>query len=394
MTDLSHAEARRIALAAQGFADPRPVGRVDIRHLRRVLSRVGLLQMDSVNVLVRSHYMPLFSRLGPYPVSLLDDAVYRRRELFETWAHAASLVPVEVYPLLRYRMDADVPWERVRQWVRRNGGYIDGVLDEVRRKGPLAAAELDDPGGRAGPWWGWSKGKNAMEWHFRKGRVMVHDRRNFERVYDLTERVLPRHVLDGDTPDETEAGRALLLLAARSHGVGTARDLADYYRLPLPRAHELLRDLASEKVLREVRVEGWREPAYMHPDARLPRSVAAHALLSPFDSLIWERGRTERLFDFRFRIEAYLPERRRQYGYYVLPFLLGDRLVGRVDLKADRARGRLLIKGAFIEDGQDPSRAAERLAQDLREMAGWLGLDSLRVGRRGNLSERLRNELR
>jgi len=394
MTDLSRAEARRIALAAQGFADPRPLGRVDIRHVRRVLSRVGLLQLDSVNVLVRSHYMPLFSRLGPYPMSLLDDAVYRRRELFETWAHAASLVPVEVYPLLRYRMDAAVPWERVRQWVLRNRGYIDGVLDEVRRKGPLSAAELDDPGGRTGPWWGWSRGKNAMEWHFRKGRVMVHHRRNFERVYDLTERVLPRYVLDSDTPDETEARRALLLLAARSQGVGIARDLAGYYSLPLPRARELVLDLASEGALREVRVEGWREPAYMHPDARLPCSVPAHALLSPFDSLIWERARTERLFDFRYRIEVYVPERKRQYGYYVLPFLLGDRLVGRVDLKADRARRRLLIKGAFVEDGQEASGVAERLAQDLRAMAGWLGLDSLRVGRRGNMSARLRDELR
>ncbi len=394
MTDLSRDEARRIAVAAQGFADPRPAGRVDIRHLRRILRRVGLLQIDSVNVLVRSHYLPLFSRLGPYPVSLLDDAVYRRRELFETWAHVASLVPVEVYPLLRYRMDGGVPWKRLGRWVQGNGRYIDAVLDEVRRKGPLSPAELEDPGGRAGPWWGWSKGKNAMEWHFRKGRVMVHDRRNFERVYDLTERILPRRVLVGDALDEAKAQRALLLLAARSCGVGIARDLADYYRLPLPRARELLRELASAGTLREVRVEGWREPAYMLPDARLPRSVAAHALLSPFDSLIWERSRTERLFAFHYRIEVYLPERKRQYGYYVLPYLLGDRLAARVDLKADRARSLLLVKGAFVEREEDPPVVARELATELRLMAEWLRLEDVSAARRGNLSVQLREALR
>jgi uncharacterized protein YcaQ len=335
----------------------------------------------------------MFSRLGPYPMSLLDDAVYRRRELFETWAHVASLAPVELYPLLRYRMDAEMPWEGMRQWVQRNGGYIDAVLDEVRRKGPISAAELNDPGGRAGPWWGWSKGKNAFEWHFLKGRVMVHDRRSFERVYDLTERILPRHVLVGDPPDETEAQRALLLLAARSHGVGTARDLADYYRLPVPRSGELLRDLVDQGALREVRVEGWREPAYLHPDARIPRSVGAQALLAPFDSLIWERRRTERLFDFRYRVEMYVPEKQRRYGYYVLPFLLDDRLVARVDLKADRALARLLVKGAFIEDRQETDVVAEHLALALREMAGWLGLETVHVGRRGELSRRLRDEL-
>ena len=394
MNDLSSAEARRIALAAQGFTDARPSGRVDIRLLRRVLSRVGLLQIDTVNVLVRSHYMPLFSRLGPYPMSLLDEAAYRRRELFETTAHEAALMPIERYPLMRHRMEADEGYQWNRRWANENMGYIDRVLDEVRRKGPLTTGELDDPGPRGGTFWTTSRGKAALEWLFRKGRVMVHDRRNFARVYDLTQRVLPPHILDGDRPDETAAQRALLLLAARSLGVGMAGDLADYYRLPIQRARELLGDLAHQGALQEVSVEGWRERAYLHPHARQPRSVDACALLTPFDSLIWERSRTQRLFDFRYRIEIYVPEKQREFGYYVLPFLLGDRLVARVDLKADRAHHRLLAKAAFVEEDQDARLVAGPLAASLREVAGWLELDTVRVGRRGNLSSQLRNALR
>ncbi len=393
-TDLSCDEARRIALAAQGFADARPTGRVDVRHLRRVLSHIGLLQIDTVNVLVRSHYMPLFSRLGPYPMSLLDDAIYRHRELFETVAHELSLVPVEHYPLLRHRLDAEARYKWTRRWAASNRRYIELVLDEVRRKGPLSTDELENPGRRFGTFWTTSQGKSALHWLFLKGRVMVQNRRNFARSYDLTERVLPHHLLDGDVPDQTEAQRALLVLAARSHGVGTARDLADYYRLPIPRARDLLRDLAAEGALREVRVDGWGETAYLHPEARLPRSVAARALLTPFDSLIWERDRTQRLFDFRYRIEIYVPEKRRTFGYYVLPFLLGDRLVARVDLKADRTKRRLLVQAAHIEPDAEPSAVADALAEELRTMAGWLELEALTVSRRGSLASVLGRTVR
>ena len=390
MADFSSSEARRIALAAQGFTEPRPRGRIDIRHLRRVVDRIGLIQIDSVNVAVRSHYMPLFSRLGPYPMSLLDDAVYERRELFETWAHEASFVPVKHYPLFRQRMQHAEPWRRIARFAKKYPGYLDAVLEEVRSRGALAASELEDPGSRTGPWWGQGKGKVALEWHFFRGAVCVCERRNFARVYDLTERVLPSEALNGRAPDVDASQRELLLLSARSHGVGTARDLADYYRLSIPRSRELLRELASEGALREVDVEGWREPAYLHPEARVPRGVQARALLTPFDSLIWERDRTERVFDFHYRIEIYVPQKKRRYGYYVMPFLLDEALAARVDLKSDRAKSRLLVKAAYLEEGQDAGRVSEALAGELRLMAEWLGLGEVRVGRKGDLASELR----
>ena len=392
--ELSNEEARRIALAAQGFADARPTGRVDIRALRRVIGRVGLLQIDSVNVLVRAHYMPLYSRLGPYPRDLLDDAVYKRHELFEAWAHVASLVPLDCYPLLRHQMHSNVPqWRHFRHWAEANKEYVDAVLAEVRERGPLSAKELEDPGWRRGSWWMRSKGKQALEWHFRCGNVMAADRPTFERVYDVTERVLPADVLDQEPVPEREAQREFLMRAARSHGVGTAVDLADYYRLPILRSRELLKELVAEGTLREVSVEGWKEPAYLHPEATAPRSIKARALLTPFDPVVWERSRVERLFNFTYQIEIYVPEKKRQYGYYVLPFLLDGELVGRVDLKADRTAGKLHAKGVFIEEGQDERRVAGELAEELRVMADWLELDGVRAGRRGNLSGALRAAL-
>ncbi len=393
-SELSNEEARRISLAAQGFADARPKGRVDIRALRRVIGRVGLLQIDSVNVLVRAHYMPLYSRLGPYPRGLLDDAVYKRRELFEAWAHVASLVPIDCYPLLRHQMHSNVPqWRHFRRWAEANNEYVDAVLDEVRERGPLSAKDLEDPGQRRGTWWMRSKGKQALEWHFRCGNLMAHSRPNFERVYDVTDRVLPADVLEQEPAPEREAQREFLMRAARSHGVGTSKDLADYYRLPIMRSRELLHELVEEGALREVSVEGWRDPAYLHPEAESPRRIEARALLTPFDPVIWERSRAQRLFNFKYQIEIYVPEKKRQYGYYVLPFLLDGELVGRVDLKADRKAGKLHAKGAFIEEGQDERRVAGELAEELRAMADWLELDGVRIGRRGNLSGKLRAAL-
>ena len=387
-TDLSLAQARRIALAAQGFADARPSGRVDVRHLRRVIDRIGMLQIDSVNVVVRAHYMPLFSRLGPYRMTLLDELAYKRRELFEYWGHAASFIPTARYSLFRHRMEERGRRTRVSDLEGREPGYIAAVLDEVRANGPLNVATLDDPGERTGPWWGYGKGKTALEWHFSRGNVAVCDRKNFARLYDLPERVFDAEVLDAPVPAPADAQRELLLLAARHHGIGTQQDLSHYYMVK--RAGPLLRDLVDAGELREVSVEGWRQPAFLHPQAKLPRRVDARALLTPFDPLIWTRERVQRLFGFHYRIEIYVPEPQRQFGYYVMPFLLGDELVGRVDLKADRQNGVLLVQSAHIEDGREPGRVAAELASELSTMASWLGLGGVRVRRRGNLASELR----
>lgn len=392
--ELSNDEARRMALAAQGFADRRPSGRVDVRHLRRVLQRIKLLQLDSVNVVVRSHYMPFFSRLGPYPQELLYDLAFRRRELFEYWGHEASLLPVEHHSLFRHRMAEAKPRYRSETLFRDQPGYADVVLDEVRARGPLTVADLDEPGERTGPWWGYGPGKVALEWHFRTGEVTTHERRGFTRVYDVAERVLPDHVLEQPDPTPEEAHRQLLVLSAEAHGVGTAKDLADYYRLKVPRARPHLEELADAGQLQRVRVEGWKQPAFLHPDAKLPRRIEGRALLTPFDPVVWLRERASRLFDFDYTIEIYVPEPKRQYGYYVMPFMLDGELVARVDLKADRKASVLRAQAAHLEDGADAKRVASELAGELRTMADWLELDRVAVGRRGDLASELRAALR
>jgi uncharacterized protein YcaQ len=381
---LTVAQARRIALGAQGFAEPRPTGRIDARHLRRTLDRVGVLQIDSVNVLVRSYELPLFARLGPHSRALLPDLVERRRELFEYWAHEASFVPVELHPLLRWRMQA----ARIQRHLPDD--YVAAVLDEVRARGPIAASDLSDGGQKSGPWWGWSKGKGALERLFYTGQLTSAGRGpNFERRYDLPERVLPAAVLDAPTPPVEEAHRQLLVRAARHHGVGTARDLTDYFRIGLTTARPRFQELVEAGALLPVQVGDWKEIAYLHPEARRPRRVGAHALLSPFDSLIWERSRAERLFGVRIRIELYTPAPKRIHGYYVLPFLLGDAIVARVDLKADRKASRLLVQGAYTEDGHGEDVAVP-LAAELGSMATWLGLDDVEVKPRGDLAAAVR----
>ncbi|HEY2815124.1 MAG TPA: crosslink repair DNA glycosylase YcaQ family protein [Acidimicrobiales bacterium] len=385
---VSNAAARRIALAAQGFGDPAPSGRIDIRHLRRALGRVGLLQIDSVNVLVRSHELPLFARLGPYPRPALTELIERRHELFEYWAHVASFVPVELYPMLRWRMEraGGHSWRSVAAIVEQHPGYIDAVLAEVAERGPITAAELEDPGAKQGPWWGWAKGKTALEWLFSVGRVTSAGRgRNFERRYDLPERVLPHAVLDAPVPSETDAKRHLVLESARWHGIGTARDLADYFRLGMADTQAALTDLVEAGSVLRVDVESWQQPAYLYAGARRPRRVHARAFLSPFDSLVWARARTERLFGMQYRIELYTPPPKRTYGYYVLPFLLGEELVARVDLKADRKESTLRMIGAHLEPGHsDPSSVAliaSELQEELRSMADWLELDRVTPSR-------------
>ena len=387
---LTNDQARRIALGAQGFTTPRPTGRVDIRHFRRVLDRVGLLQLDSVNVLERSHYLPMFSRLGPYDRAAFDRWTVSSGELFEYWGHEASLIPVGRYPMFRFRMGEMQPWGSVRRLLDERPGYVEGVLEQVAERGPLTVADLDDAGERGGPWWGYAPGKHALEWLFASGRVTAYRSPTFGRRYDLPERVIPAALLGGSPPDRTEAYRTLLVDAARHHGIGTAADLADYHRLHKPTARPILEDLALEGVVVPVAVDGWRHPAYLHPDAAMPRRSAGTALLSPFDSLIWNRDRVERIFGFRYRIEIYVPKEQRVYGYYVLPFMLDGDLVARVDLKADRKARRLLVQAAHLEPGHDVSRVSPPLADELQAMASWLGMGEIVVVDRGDLAGSLR----
>jgi len=387
---LSVSQARRVALGAQGFAAAAPAGRVDRRHLQRLMGRLRVLQIDSINVVVRSHYLPMFSRLGAYERDLIDREAYRRRTLFEYWAHEASLVPVALHPLLRWRMARGEAWGRMARMADEKPGYVQAVLDEVTDRGPIAASELSEPGVRRGPWWGWGDGKATMEWLFWTGQVAVAERRNFERRYDLPERVLPPEVLALPTPPVEEAHRRLLAQAAAAIGVGTAADLADYFRIRVPEARPRLAELVEAGELVPAEVEGWERPAYLHVDARLPRRIDGCALLSPFDSLVFERSRTERLFGFRFRLEVYVPSAQRVHGYYVLPLLLGERLMGRVDVKADRRRRVLLVPGAFAEPDADSRELVGPLVGELVRLAGWLGLDDIEVGERGDLAGGLR----
>ena len=393
-TDLSLDEARRIALAAQGFDRPRPRGRVDTRHLRRAIRQLGLLQIDYVNVLVPAHYQVLFSRLGPYEKSLFDDLVYQRREFTEQWAHEASVLPVESWPLLRYRMDAYTPRPAFASFIEQHPDYVGWVLDEVRARGPLTADDVPEPEGAQGRTAGGTVPGAVLAWHFGRGVLAVAERRpNFARVHDLAERVIPREYHLRRVHRE-EAQRELLRLAARAHGIGTAGDLADYYRIPVGEARPRIAELVEAGELREVRVERWREPTYLYPKARLPRQIDASALLSPFDPVIWYRDRAARLFDFDYRIEIYVPRAKRRWGYYVLPFLLRDRLVARVDLKADRSERRLLVLAAYIEPDVDQLQVSDALADELRTMAYWLELDDVLVGRRGGFASALGQALR
>jgi uncharacterized protein len=375
---LTRAQARRLALQALGFRDTRPA-KPKRRHLERVLGRLALLQIDSVNVLARAHYMPLYARLGPYNLRLLDEAAYgRRRSLFEYWGHEASLLRLDLHPLLRWRMARAERGEGIYGGLARfaieNRPFIDAALREIEQRGPLSARELTEGGRGRSAWWGWSDGKRALEWLFWAGRVTTATRRGFERVYDLPERALPAAVIALPTPSAEDAQRTLLRLAARALGVATERDLRDYFRLDVDETKLRLAELVEEAALLPAEVEGWTAPAYLDPGAKIPRRVEARALVSPFDPLVWERSRTERLFDFHYRIEIYTPAHKRQHGYYVLPFLLGDRIVGRVDLKADRAGGRLLVPAIHLEPWASPADVMPALRAELEDMARWLNL--------------------
>ena len=376
---ISLAAARRIALAAQGFDAPRPAA-VGAAHLRRTLERLALHQIDSVNVLVRAHYLPAFSRLGPYDRTLIDRAAWGRRierRLFEYWAHEASLLPLALHPLLRWRMAraerGEAGWKSMRAFAHERRAEAEAVLARLSADGPLAASDFEHGKSRSG-WWEWGATKRTLEYLFFAGRITTATRRgSFERVYDLTERVIPKAILALPAPDEADAQRRLVEISARALGVAAATDLRDYFRLGPEETRTAIAALVEEGTLLPVAVETWRQPAYLHAEAHHPRRIRGQALLAPFDPLIWERARTERLFGFRYRIEIYTPAAKRVHGYYVLPFLMDEKLVARADLKSDRQRGRLVVRNVHLEPGAPPE-TRERLAPELALMAEWLGL--------------------
>jgi uncharacterized protein YcaQ len=398
---LSLAEARRIALAAQGFGAARSTGEAGKRDLRRVFERLAAVQIDSVNVLARAHTLPAFSRLGCYRPADLTALAYggRRRALFEYWGHEASLLPVALHPLLRWRMARAARGEGIYRSLARLGrerrALIEQVRNEIAERGPLTAGELSHQHKGLGGWWGWSEGKQALEWLFWSGAVTTATRRGtFERVYDLAERVLPRSVLEAPTPDEADSQRELLRLSAQRLGIATERCLRDYFRLGTADARPRIAELVEAGELIPMSVEGWKAPAYLAREARRPRRMEAQALLAPFDPLIWQRERVEALFGVRIRLELYTPREKRTHGYYVLPFLLGDEIVARVDLKADRSNSVLRVQAAHSEAGAAKGEVVESLAAELRLLAGWLGLERVKAERVGDLARPLAGVLK
>ncbi|GAA4641862.1 DNA glycosylase AlkZ-like family protein [Gordonia humi] len=395
--DLSVSQARRIALAAQGFTDPLPRGPVTRSHLRRVVGRTNLVQMDSVNILARAHYLPMFSRLGSYDDTVLESAAWRDtarspRLLTEYWAHEAALIPIDDWPLMRWRMDEyrGGRYRYAREVLARSQALAADVRDVIVSRGASTPREIEETlgiertPGEKGSWWTRGEVKHVCEALFASGDLSATRNGNFVRHYDLAERIVGERV--DVRVDRRDAHRELVARAAAAHGVGTVADLADYYRLKTADVRAVLGDLVDDGVVREVSVDGWSDRAYLHRDATVPRSVRRSTLLSPFDPLVFFRPRTERLFDFRYRIEIYVPEHKRVHGYYVLPYLLGEQVVARVDLKADRPGGVLDVLSSHVEPGVDEGVVAESLAADLRATAAWRGLADVRIHPRGELA--------
>jgi uncharacterized protein YcaQ len=401
---MSSAEARRLALESLGFNITKP-RRATIAHVRATANRLGAIQVDSVNVLARAHYLPVFSRYGPYPQAALDELTHGTRELFEYWGHAACLLPIDLFPLLRWRMDSQIEgWSGINQ---KRKDYIQAVYDEIAERGPIAAGDISIAGKSTGPWWGWSDGRRAVEFLFRQGRLAVAGRHHFERLYDLTERVIPASVLATPAVTARDAKKELLVRATRAMGVGTAKDIAQYFhvdgwwdrsspdgRRPIVKTQPLFDELEEERRIERVKVEHWKQPAYVVPGALIPKSVDARAIVSPFDPLMWERSWTRAVFGFEYQIEIYVPAPKRVYGYYVLPFLMGDRFAARVDLKADRKASTLLVHAVYREPDRNETEVAAALGEELRSVARWLSLESISVAKKGNLAAALRRALR
>jgi len=389
---LSAAEARRVALAAQGFTSERPPGKPDIRHFRRVIETLGLLQLDYVNVLMPAHFLILWSRLGAYDRTQLERYFYDKGECIEQWAHEASILPASSWPLLEHRRQScEMHEKNPLRTLRNYRVYLDNVLKQVQRDGALTARDLPTvtgPKPKPGDWHR-SIPRRALEYHFARGSLLVRDRLpNFQRVFDLPERILASKHLSQSVPRQ-DAQRELLRKAATAFGVATLQDLADYYRMSARDAEPLLRDLVDDHSLTEVQVEGWEDAAYLSSAARFPRSIRGASLLSPFDPVVWFRPRAERLFNFHYRIEIYVPAAKRRWGYYVLPFRVGDRIVARVDLKADRQARQLLVLNAHEEEGTDRDLHCLYLATELHALKDWLDLERIRVSRGGSFARQL-----
>ena len=386
---LSIADARALALAAQGFDTPRPASNATQRHVNSLISRLGVIQIDSVNVLVRSQELPLFSRLGNHDRNAIPKAT-KSQKIFEYWGHEAAHLPVEIHPLFRWKMEA-ARLGKARHWglssfYDDNKAFVKRMLKHVETNGPTTARELSTRTEKRGAdkktWWDWDESKTALEYLFLTGQLMSRGRgTDFARIYDTPERVLPQQVLDAPTPTEHDARKQLLVRSAIAQGVANAADLADYYRQKPAAVKPLIAELVEEDELRAVAVDGWAEKAFVHRSAKLPKQLHATALLSPFDSLVWCRPRNERLFDFHYRIEIYTPKEKRKFGYYVLPFMMDGQMVGRVDLKAERANSKLLVHGVHTEKGVKRATINDALDNELRAMASWLGLDKVAKSR-------------
>ena len=394
-SELTKIEARRIALHAQGFQNQKRDTKKNWPAIASTINDLHLLQIDSVNVLVRSHYLPLFSRLGNYDRGLLDKRTLEstKRYVFECWSHEASLVPMELHPLMRWRMDraraGNGTYRSMNQFAKDEKAFLKKTLDHIRKTGPTGASAIPGSGKGEGGWWGWSKGKMTMETLFDQGLVTTTKRDKFERIYDLPERVIPSEILNLATPPEAETFRQLINLATKALGIATEFDLRDYFRLPVAETKKAIAECIENGDLLSVKVDGWTKTSYIHKSTKLPRKAGGTALLSPFDPICWERDRTERLFNFHYRIEIYTPQPKRKFGYYVLPLLHGEDLCGRVCLKADRESGTLRANAIHHEEMVDPTETAKAMSGELVKMAAWLGLPNIEVKKSGNLAKKL-----
>ena len=379
LDELTIVEARSLALAAQGFDKPRTKSKSSIADAVQVIKKLGVIQIDSVNVLVRSQELPLFSRLGDHDRNAINKATAQSK-IFEYWGHEAALLPVELQPLFRWKMNA-ARTGKIKHWgltsfYADNKAFVKRILKHVEANGPVTARELSTRTEKKSSWWDWDEAKTALEYLFLTGQIMARGRgTDFARIYDITERVLPSKILNTPTPTENEARKQLLVRAAKAQGVATLSDLADYYRQKTAVIKPLVIELVEQGELREVTVDTWVEKAFVHRSAKLPKKLYATALLSPFDSLVWCRPRNERLFNFHYRIEIYTPKEKRKFGYYVLPFMLNGEIVGRVDLKADRANSNLLVQSVHTEKGIKRASINGALTDELRALANWLQLN-------------------